>query len=751
TSRCVYDIPTPLSYVDYMDPERARLRARQHLDENKYHIAGPMPPSVFMDKFFPPRKSAEPSKVQRLASRGAFNAVPSQADTSAEIFDPLVVALNKSTKFKSRCPGFVFDVAATRTVRQDRRGFMKPHVCCYTQSNLEAVRSADVSSRIDLGYAEFFIHVSPDPSRDFFNDPPSDLADRSTHEFLSRSSSPYRQKYIDELFGQHMSYVGEVFARQPRIFVFSVALHGSRSRLLFWDRAGCVVSESFDIRKDPDILCEFLWRFSDKGDLGRGHDVTVQPALSAEEELFRDALREYAETQVGDDDDLEEEINRHYAPGQIYAAQILHRGFSACDENTRRYVFSRPIACSHELSHTGTRGYWAVDVTTKTVVFLKDTWREPALEAEGDILRRLQNLGARNTPVLVWHGDVAWVIHYPKVRRPIDREFQTTVANNETSSSWRCQVDGSRSHLRQRRHYRLVSGTVGRPFSTVRGTKELLNAGLDVLTAMRDALEKDSRLHRDISPGNIVLVKEADADVRKGYLIDWELSCGLTDEGDAEVTGRVGTWRFMSVRLLNWIAHNERKHRFQDDMESLLWVMLYSALMWQPHNYSNTVLREVIRSFFDSRMWLSSEKLWSGGHSKGQQALTRGALPPLKFGSAAFQDWFDSMTSYHSPLPTDSEEFQDKWTDDAFIHQFWTDFLGSHILETANRNEHMPGDSMSESDLSSRAAPDESKSPPFPTSDAEARKRQDSSLEPASDTGSSTPGASPTVRKRARS
>ncbi|KAH9932692.1 uncharacterized protein BXZ73DRAFT_46678 [Epithele typhae] len=710
-SDCVYDIPTPLSYGDYMKPERARLRARQHFKGNKHQVVGPMSPSVFMDKFCPVNELNSPNAFHRLSSRGAFNSIPAHAETSAEIFTPLAVALNKSTKHKSRCPGFTFDIAATRTLRQDRRGYMKPHICCYTPSNSETVRAAEVSSRIDLGYAEFFIHVSPDPSRDFFSDPPSDLADRSMHEFLSSSSSHRRQRYIEDVFGQHMSYVAEVFTRQPRIFVFSASLHGSRARLFFWDRAGCVVSESFDIRKDPDILCEFLWRFSNRGDIGRGHDVTVQPALPEEEELFRDALRLYAATQIGEGEDLEEEVNRHYAPGQIYATSILHQGFSSCDDNTRRYVFSRPVVCSNELSPHGTRGYWAVDVATETIVFLKDTWRELTSKTEGDILRRLYDLGVRNIPSLVWQGDVPWVVRSADTRRTL---LQTTLTNRHDTSSWRCPVDGTLSDVATRRHYRLILGTAGRPFSTVRGTKELLHASHDVFSAMRDALEKDSRVHRDISTGNIVLVTEEGTDVRKGILIDWELSCTVDDDGNAEVYGRAGTWRFMSIRILDWAEPDEERHRFQDDMESLLWVVLYGALMWQPHNYSDDTLRDVMRDFFDSRIWLPLMKTYRGGVAKNLHALNRGALPDLRFDSGSLQQWFSMMMAYLSPLPTHAKKPKDKWTDHGFIHQFWTEFLDTPTLETANRVEHTPTDNTRASDVSSRVASEQWKTPPFP-------------------------------------
>ncbi len=56
---------------------------------------------------------------------------------------------------------------------------------------------------------------------------------------------------------------------------------------------------------------------------------------------------------------------------------------------------------------------------------------------------------------------------------------------------------------------------------------------------MKDALALDSRLHRDISVGNILLVKEGNRNVRRGYLIDWECSCNVNESGQASQPGRV--------------------------------------------------------------------------------------------------------------------------------------------------------------------------------------------------------------------
>lgn len=55
---------------------------------------------------------------------------------------------------------------------------------------------------------------------------------------------------------------------------------------------------------------------------------------------------------------------------------------------------------------------------------------------------------------------------------------------------------------------------------------------------MRDARAKDSRIHRDISVGNIILVKEPGQDIRRGYLIDWEASNSIDAAGESLQPGR---------------------------------------------------------------------------------------------------------------------------------------------------------------------------------------------------------------------
>ena len=135
-------------------------------------------------------------------------------------------------------------------------------------------------------------------------------------------------------------------------------------------------------------------------------------------------------------------------------------------------------------------------------------------------------------------------------------------------------VSGETIEIPLRRHYRLVTGTVGYPLDSIRGVQELLHATYDVFvgtsrirlaqlvvsslntntTAMRDALQKDRCIHRDLSLGNIVLVKEPDSTIRRGYLIDWESSCRVDESGKAVEPGR-------TVSVLR-LRYSEESHTF---------------------------------------------------------------------------------------------------------------------------------------------------------------------------------------------
>ncbi len=59
-----------------------------------------------------------------------------------------------TSKYKTRCPGFVFEKTIERSLHPARSGYTKPHICCFIPENAELVRRADKHTRAELGYAD---------------------------------------------------------------------------------------------------------------------------------------------------------------------------------------------------------------------------------------------------------------------------------------------------------------------------------------------------------------------------------------------------------------------------------------------------------------------------------------------------------------------------------------------------------------------------------------------------------------------
>lgn len=265
---------------------------------------------------------------------------------------------------------------------------------------------------MELGYAELFVDLKPSVTADFFIDPPSD-ADRdirSSHDFLYHSKRKATVEKVHEALGQHIAYAAEILARQHRVFLFSISLSGSRARFLRWDRAGCVVSEAFDVYENPEILCEFLWRFSQTSHVGRGHDMTVQPTGLDQERMFRRAIEDHVRFQLQvDGDQLENAISQHYVKGRAFIVRVFAQEAPLGEVTIDEFIVSRPVASPLYIAGRGTKGYCAVHAASGRVVFLKDIWCDSFAftESEGEVLRTMKGVGVRYIPIVECHGFVA--------------------------------------------------------------------------------------------------------------------------------------------------------------------------------------------------------------------------------------------------------------------------------------------------------------------------------------------------------
>ncbi|KAG0697705.1 hypothetical protein DFH29DRAFT_789447, partial [Suillus ampliporus] len=107
--------------------------------------------------------------------------------------------------------------------------------------------------------------------------------------------------------------------------------------------------------------------------------------------------------------------------------------------------------------------------------------------------------------------------------------------------------------------------------------------------------------HQDLSVGNIIIYQG------KGILIDWDLAKVLTIQGPRQITC-MGTWQFMSAHLVKNI---KAIHAVKDDLESSLYVVLWTALM-----YKESHMDIIERTQFIMQVFNTDPLMGSGGSVK---------------------------------------------------------------------------------------------------------------------------------------
>ncbi|EED78191.1 predicted protein [Postia placenta Mad-698-R] len=77
---------------------------------------------------------------------------------------------------------------------------------------------------------------------------------------------------------QISEYALHLMRSQPRQFCFMVVVAGCYARILRWDRAGTIVSESFEFVKDSFTMVTFLYKYGTMTQEERGFDTSVVEA-----------------------------------------------------------------------------------------------------------------------------------------------------------------------------------------------------------------------------------------------------------------------------------------------------------------------------------------------------------------------------------------------------------------------------------------------------------------------------------------
>lgn len=419
-----------------------------------------------------------------------------------------------------------------------------------------------------------------------------------------------------ELLGQIGAYTAAQLGLQFRTHCFSVIIFKDVARILRWDREGAVVTGPISYNADQG-LAEFFSRFSQAPPELRGVDTTV--SFASEDEAIR------ARTKLGLSSDT-----------TMFKTTIPRSG----DSLPFPIIFPRLDFVPTTPAGRATRTCVAYDLSGDRKVFFKDSWRVDAEDVapEGKIYALLNEQGVRNVPTCLASGDV------------VCQPEQLTMTVVLSRLDW---VFRSELVLTAHRHHRIVLNIVGESLAKFTSSRELVQNVHDALIAHQDAF-RAGVLHRDISPGNIIVF------LGTGYLIDWDLAKEIR-LGSPRRAVRTGTWQFMSTAL---VADPAAEHTFVDDLESAFWALLWTLLMHSESSFSIETLSKFIRETFESsgsqgkENVLVSQGIFSKPSQIPQRLFSNDANPP----SQDLQVPFPSRQSLNMLLKDLANLFRHRYT-----------------------------------------------------------------------------------------
>lgn len=84
-----------------------------------------------------------------------------------------------------------------------------------------------------------------------------------------------------------------------------------------------IVTRSFDLLQNPEILCLFIWRYSQATNSRRGYDTTILKASHDEEMKFKEVVTEHIKQQLSvSDEGAREFVQEHYEADEVFKILI---------------------------------------------------------------------------------------------------------------------------------------------------------------------------------------------------------------------------------------------------------------------------------------------------------------------------------------------------------------------------------------------------------------------------------------------
>ncbi|TCD68320.1 hypothetical protein EIP91_011179 [Steccherinum ochraceum] len=499
---------------------------------------GPMNLKLFFEQFMP-TKSSVPVDVLETAS---FDGMPVSPQIEPEMYEPFVEIVNDSNFL----PPETFEMFNTSTTREAQSQLM-PDLSLLVY----------LSTTFNWNLSELCIEFKRLLAHDGFCD--------ENAENLEKFFENIDNDLIEYIKGQLASYAAAQLAHQHRTFVLSVFICGDFARFIRWDRSGAIVTERFNYRDNPAVLAEFFWRYGQLSLVERGFDHTVQDASKKQTRRFHRAIRAY----IADD-------TKRQLPGMV---SCLDDDFPCRkiqvpdgDGKPRYYLVQKPFSLPFSVVGRSTRAYIAMDMSTKTLVFLKDYWRDASRPSEAEIYAELEDAHVPHLPVILASGDVP------------DDEIHSQATQTQ---AWRF-AEGmclSEAH-KEYRHHRVVQ-ELAFPLHAVKSSKELVATVRNAVHCIGSA-EGVGWLHRDVTDTNVMITAKG-----IGIMNDWDHGIKICPDRKPS-TCRSATWQFLACALAD---DPYKVYDMHDDLESCFWVLLYIGV----HYLDSTAQRDHA-NMFDDRM-----------------------------------------------------------------------------------------------------------------------------------------------------
>ncbi|EJF60928.1 hypothetical protein DICSQDRAFT_170784 [Dichomitus squalens LYAD-421 SS1] len=483
--------------------------------------------------------------------------------------------------------------------------------------------------------------------------------------------------------GQVISYAELLLALQHRTFLFMLLIVGRRFRLLRWDRSGVIITRSTDYYKKPELLREFLWRVSYASPDALGLDPTAVrlPRTPRNISELQGILADLEKRAV---DHTPRQLESPFPKNHVFRYVLdLFKGSIAVEEwplyhlwiSERCFLVGKPVSPSHGVAGPGTRGYVAYDVKEKRLVWLKDTWRTwyDGVEAEGQVLGRLNDAGVRGVPTVICHSDIGnqvtttgrlWEKKHPlpdahphtdppplfsssttppfpvasgsvnrrsetgksrgkdnkkRKRESLDTHYTTpTPLEPQDGYVPRFRVDCPIEH---RKHCRIAFGEVCFPLKEFLNAQQLVHIILQCIYAAASHKLQVHVLHRNITDRNIMIYPRlkntkpgvAPAVEWTGVLIDWASSKPIVGDNELHYARQpvfIGCWQFASANLL---TNSLQPVKNADELESFLYVLIYYAVRYLESNLCDYDVASFIDQAFDCYS-VYQEKIIVGQH-----------------------------------------------------------------------------------------------------------------------------------------